>query len=144
MNELHIRGNRILHLFHMQAPAPPAGCRMNINKALSKKWEAVSMADLLKAPVSAFQGLTQEKAANLGSLGEKRLNKERERAFVGCGLVLRCEGGCAMHPGRFFLHANAWLTQGFLHSSACPLCLLFLPRHHHCCRPGGLQVRCMG
>lgn len=44
---------------------------MNINKILDKEWEGSSISNLLEAPISAFQGLTDAQAATLKSLGFK-------------------------------------------------------------------------
>eukprot|EP00823_Brevimastigomonas_motovehiculus_P007602 TRINITY_DN669_c0_g1_i1.p1 TRINITY_DN669_c0_g1~~TRINITY_DN669_c0_g1_i1.p1 ORF type:complete len:186 (-),score=46.62 TRINITY_DN669_c0_g1_i1:171-728(-) len=55
-------------------------CRMNINKALDKAFETKSLKEILKAPLSSFQGLTAtaDKITGLGkmaSIGDLAKNK---------------------------------------------------------------------
>merc|ERR1712060_136976 len=46
---------------------------MNINAALSKEWEGYSLKDLLDAPLSAFQGLSEAKDKTFEALGLKTI-----------------------------------------------------------------------
>lgn len=42
----------------------------NLNQALMKEWETKSFRDIVKAPISILQGLTEKSAAKLGSIHE--------------------------------------------------------------------------
>merc|ERR1712118_621131 len=46
---------------------------MNINKLLVKDWESSSLADLLDAPMSAFEGVTEDQDKIFRSLGIKTI-----------------------------------------------------------------------
>merc|ERR1712125_100066 len=44
---------------------------MNINKAFDKEWEGLSTSELLDAPLSAFEGLTEAHDVTFKALGLK-------------------------------------------------------------------------
>lgn len=46
----------------------PESCKLNINKAVDKAYETMGLSEILKAPPSALQGLTEEHDAMLQNL----------------------------------------------------------------------------